>query len=54
MHEIIACRAVMGAAAALIMPATLSIVINVFPPEERTKAIAIWASITGAAGGSAR
>ena len=51
MHEIIACRAVMGAAAALIMPATLSIVINVFPPEERTKAIAIWASITGAAGG---
>jgi EmrB/QacA subfamily drug resistance transporter len=49
--EIIACRAVMGAAAALIMPATLSIVINVFPPEERTKAIAIWASITGAAGG---
>ena len=52
--EIIACRAVMGAAAALIMPATLSIVINVFPPEERTKAIAIWASITGAAGGSGR
>ena len=50
-NEIIACRAVMGAAAALIMPATLSIVINVFPPEERTKAIAIWASITGAAGG---
>ncbi|HEY4377749.1 MAG TPA: MFS transporter, partial [Acidimicrobiales bacterium] len=29
---------------------TLSILVNVFPPEERTKAIAIWASITGAAG----
>ncbi|HEY6533791.1 MAG TPA: MFS transporter, partial [Acidimicrobiales bacterium] len=36
--------------AAFIMPSTLSILVNVFPPEERTKAIAIWASITGAAG----
>ena len=51
MWELIGCRAVMGAAAALIMPSTLSIIINVFPPHERTKAIAIWASITGAAGG---
>jgi EmrB/QacA subfamily drug resistance transporter len=33
------------------MPATLSIIINVFPPHERTKAIAIWASVVGAAGG---
>jgi EmrB/QacA subfamily drug resistance transporter len=51
MWELIGCRAVMGAAAAMIMPSTLSILINVFPPHERTKAIAIWASITGAAGG---
>jgi MFS transporter, DHA2 family, integral membrane protein len=51
MWELIACRALMGAAAALIMPATLSIIINVFPPHERTKAIAIWASVVGAAGG---
>jgi EmrB/QacA subfamily drug resistance transporter len=51
MWELIASRAVMGGAAALIMPATLSIIINIFPPEERTKAIAIWASVTGAAGG---
>jgi len=51
MWELIGCRAVMGAAAALIMPSTLSIIINVFPPHERPKAIAIWASITGAAGG---
>ncbi len=51
MWQLIACRAVMGAAAAMIMPSTLSILINVFPPHERTKAIAIWASITGAAGG---
>ena len=50
MSELIACRAVMGAAGALIMPSTLSILINVFDPSERPKAIAIWASITGAAG----
>jgi EmrB/QacA subfamily drug resistance transporter len=50
MWQLIACRAVMGAAAALVMPSTLSILINVFPPHERTKAIAIWASFTGAAG----
>jgi EmrB/QacA subfamily drug resistance transporter len=50
MWQLIACRALMGAAAAFIMPATLSIVVNVFPPEERTKAIAIWAGTTGAAG----
>lgn len=48
--QLIACRAVMGAAAALIMPSTLSILINVFPPDERPRAIAIWASFLGAAG----
>jgi EmrB/QacA subfamily drug resistance transporter len=50
MLELIACRAVMGAAGAFIMPSTLSILINVFPPDERPKAIAIWASFTGASG----
>ncbi len=50
MWQLIAARAVMGLGAALIMPSTLSILVNVFPPEERTKAIAIWASVTGAAG----
>lgn len=50
MWQLIACRALMGAGAALIMPSTLSILINVFPPHERPKAIAIWASVTGAAG----
>lgn len=48
--QIIACRALMGAAAAFIMPSTLSIIVNIFPPDERTKAIAIWAGVTGAAG----
>ncbi len=50
MWQLIACRALMGAAAAFIMPSTLSIIVNIFPPDERTKAIAIWASVTGAAG----
>jgi EmrB/QacA subfamily drug resistance transporter len=50
MWQLIACRAVMGAAGAFIMPSTLSIIINVFEPHERPKAIAIWASITGASG----
>ncbi len=50
MWQLISCRAVMGASAALIMPSTLSILVNVFPPHERSKAIAIWAATTGAAG----
>jgi len=50
MNQLIICRAAMGIGAAFIMPSTLSILVNVFPAEERTKAIAIWASVTGAAG----
>ena len=38
-------RAVMGLGAAFVMPSTLSILTNVFPPTERAKAIAIWAGI---------
>lgn len=45
---VIASRAVMGLAAAFVMPATLSILTNVFPAHERPKAIAIWAGISGA------
>jgi EmrB/QacA subfamily drug resistance transporter len=50
MWQLIACRALMGAGAAFIMPSTLSILVNVFPARERAKAIAIWAATTGAAG----
>jgi EmrB/QacA subfamily drug resistance transporter len=42
--ELAALRAVMGLGGALIMPATLSILTDVFRGEERAKAIAIWAS----------
>jgi MFS family permease len=43
--QLIAVRAAMGAGAALIMPATLSVITNVFPREERGKAIGIWAGM---------
>ena len=46
-NELIACRALMGVGAAAIMPATLSILTNIFPPEERPKAIAAWAAVSG-------
>jgi MFS transporter, DHA2 family, multidrug resistance protein len=48
---IVAGRAVMGFGAAFVMPATLSILTNVFPRHERGKAIAVWAGISG--GGAA-
>ncbi|MGZ7015286.1 MAG: DHA2 family efflux MFS transporter permease subunit [Acidimicrobiales bacterium] len=42
-------RAFMGIGAALIMPATLSLLINVFTePKERGRAIGIWAAVVGA------
>jgi EmrB/QacA subfamily drug resistance transporter len=43
--QVIAVRALMGVGAALIMPATLSIIANVFPPDERGRAIGIWAAL---------
>ena len=44
---LIATRALMGIGGALIMPTTLSILTNVFPAEERPKAIGIWAAVAG-------
>ena len=44
---VIGARGVMGLAGAMIMPATLSILTNVFPPKERAKAVGIWAGIVG-------
>jgi MFS transporter, DHA2 family, multidrug resistance protein len=48
--QLIACRALMGGCAAFIMPSTLSVLVNTFPPQERARAIAIWAGVTGGAG----
>lgn len=49
--QVIGARAIMGLAAAFVMPSTLSILSNVFAPSERPRAIALWAGI--AAGGAA-
>ena len=41
-ETLIAFRAIQGIGAAFILPATLSIITDVFPREERSKAIGIW------------
>jgi EmrB/QacA subfamily drug resistance transporter len=47
---IIAARAVTGLGAAMIMPATLSIITASFPPERRGRAIGTWAAVAGVGG----
>ncbi|HET6953332.1 MAG TPA: MFS transporter [Acidimicrobiales bacterium] len=48
--QLIATRAIMGIGGALVMPATLSIITNVFTDrKERAQAIAIWAAMAGVA-----
>ena len=44
---LIAFRGVQGVGAALVLPATLSIITNVFPRGERAKAIGIWTAVGG-------
>ena len=51
--QLIVARGIMGLGAAFIMPATLSIIMSVFPPSERSKAIAIWAGFAGGGAASA-
>ena len=46
---LVAWRAVQGIGSALMMPATLSIITNAFPPEERGKAIGTWAGVSAMA-----
>jgi EmrB/QacA subfamily drug resistance transporter len=43
--QLIVVRCLMGVGGALIMPATLSIISNVFPREERAKAIGMWSAM---------
>ncbi|HEX3540329.1 MAG TPA: MFS transporter, partial [Acidimicrobiales bacterium] len=48
--QLIAFRAITGIGGALIMPGTLSTITSVFPPEERARAVGIWAGFAGAGG----
>ena len=46
--QLIAVQAVLGAGAALVMPATLSTITSTFPPERRVRAVGTWAGVAGA------
>lgn len=48
--QVVVGRVVTGVGAAFVMPATLSLLTTIFPPEERRKAIAMWAGFAGAGG----
>ena len=43
--QVIIYRGVQGLGAALVLPATLSIITNVFPREERARAIGTWTAV---------
>ena len=45
--QLILARAAMGLGGAAVMPQTLSVIANVFEPEERGRAIGIWAGAVG-------
>ncbi|MFC8448428.1 MFS transporter [Kitasatospora sp. NPDC057223] len=47
--ELIAARALMGVGAAVIPTTTLAIIINIFPAQERARAIGAWATAAGVA-----
>lgn len=47
--QLVAARALMGLGGAAVMPATLSIISNVFDPRERDRAIGFWAAAVGLA-----
>ncbi|CAG7658033.1 MFS transporter [Actinacidiphila bryophytorum] len=47
-HQLIALRALLGAGAALVMPATLSTITSTFPAAQRTRAVSVWTAVAGA------
>jgi EmrB/QacA subfamily drug resistance transporter len=47
--ELILCRAVQGAGAAIVMPLTLTLISEAFPAAKRGAAIGLWGGITGLA-----
>jgi EmrB/QacA subfamily drug resistance transporter len=44
---LIAARALMGASAACVLPPALSLIAVMFPPEERPRALGVWAGVAG-------
>jgi len=47
--QLIAFRVIQGTGGALLMPGTLSIITVTFPPQERARAIGLWAGVSGLA-----
>jgi EmrB/QacA subfamily drug resistance transporter len=47
-YALIGARALMGAAAACVLPPALSLIAVMFPPEERAQALGVWAAVAGA------
>lgn len=47
-EALIALRFAAGLGATFVMPATLSVLVDAFPPERREAAVAVWAGVTGA------
>lgn len=45
---LVAARAVMGVSAAMMMAPSLAILATIYPPEQRSRAIALWAMVGGA------
>jgi EmrB/QacA subfamily drug resistance transporter len=45
---LIGARVLMGAAAACVLPPALSLIAVMFPPEERPRALGVWAAVAGA------
>ncbi len=50
--QLVAARGLMGVGGAATMPATLSVLGNVFPDHERGRAIAVWSGVASIAGGA--
>src|ERR1700691_712577 len=46
-NELIVLRGLIGLGASLVMPATLSTITGTFPPDERTRAVSVWAAVAG-------
>jgi EmrB/QacA subfamily drug resistance transporter len=47
-EAVIVLRGVAGLGAAAVMPATLSVLVDSYPPERRTFAVSVWAGVSGA------
>ncbi len=47
-NALIALRGLAGVGAAAVMPATLSVLVDAYPEEQRSRAVAVWAGVSGA------